>query len=34
LDDARDAGAEFFTAFAQAESAFRKAGLCEHEVLS
>jgi two-component system, sensor histidine kinase and response regulator len=34
LDDARDAGAEFFTAFAQAEIAFRKAGLCEQEVLS
>jgi HPt (histidine-containing phosphotransfer) domain-containing protein len=34
LDDARDAGAEFFTAFAQAESAFRNAGFCQQEVLS
>ena len=34
LEDARDAGAEFFAAFAQAESAFRKAGFCEREVLS
>ena len=34
LDDARDAGAEFFAAFAQAESAFRKAGLCGQVVLS
>jgi HPt (histidine-containing phosphotransfer) domain-containing protein len=31
MDDARTAGAEFFAAFAKAESAFREAGLFREE---